>query len=151
MKISSESPHISADNQQRHALRTNTDERDQAVDANVGRCLGQVLSCVVVVWKTHRGGSVPRVYTERSDRPWVTLNLCMIRRYNLGEGDLASKIVEIKVVFSRVRTEPYPGCFPGYFPYRKFCKLCTTFIPVPGTCVRSVRTRHNTRGTGMPS
>ena len=53
---------------------------------------GQVLSCVVVVWSTHRGGLVPRVYTERSDRPWVTLNLCALRRYNLGEGDLVSTL-----------------------------------------------------------
>ena len=33
--------------------------------------LGRFLSCTVVVWNTHRGESVPRVYTERSDRPWV--------------------------------------------------------------------------------
>ena len=37
--------------------------------------------------RTHRGGSMPRVYTERSDRPWVTLNLCVIRLYSLqGKG-----------------------------------------------------------------
>ena len=29
-------------------------------------------------------------------------------------------------------------------------KFCTTFIPVLGTCVSSVRTWHNTRGAGMP-
>ena len=33
---------------------------------------------------------------------------------------------------------------------RNCCKFCTTFIPVPGTCVSSVRPWHNTRGTGMP-
>ena len=33
-----------------------------------GRRPGQVLSGVVVVLSTHRGGLVPRVYTERSDR-----------------------------------------------------------------------------------
>ena len=71
-------------------MRTNTDGRDQADDANVGRYLWQVLSCMVVVWRTHRGGSVPRVYTERSGRPWVTLKLCVMRRYNLGGGDLVS-------------------------------------------------------------
>ena len=45
----------------------------------VGRCYSivdaNVFSCVVVVW-THRGRSVPQVYTERNERPWVTLNLC---------------------------------------------------------------------------
>ena len=61
-----------------------------AVGANVGRCPWQVLSCVVVVWRTHRGGLVPRVYTERSEGLLVTLNLCVMRRYNLGEGDLVS-------------------------------------------------------------
>ena len=57
---------------------------------HVGRCPWRVLSCVVVVWRTHRGGLVPRVYTERSDRPWVTLSLCVMimRRYILGEGGL---------------------------------------------------------------
>ena len=35
--------------------------------------------------------SVPRVFTERSEVPLVTLNLCLMRRYNLGEGDLVSK------------------------------------------------------------
>ena len=34
--------------------------------------------------------SVPRVFTERSEVPLVTLNLCVMRRYNLGEGDLVS-------------------------------------------------------------
>ena len=51
---------------------------------------------------------------------------------------------------------------PGYYPYpellrvlynihtrtKNFCEFCTTFIPVPGTSVRSVRPCHNTRGTG---
>ena len=32
---------------------------------------------------THIGGLVPRLYTQRSDRPWVTLNLCVMRPYNL--------------------------------------------------------------------
>ena len=31
---------------------------------------------------------------------------------------------------------------------RTFCELYRTFIPVPGTSVRSVRPRHSTRGTG---
>ena len=49
-----------------------------------------VYFCVVVVWRTYRGGLVPRVFTERSEEPLVTLNLCvmMMRRYHLGEGDL---------------------------------------------------------------
>ena len=34
--------------------------------------------------------SVPRVFTERSEVPLVTLNLCVMRRYHLGEGDLVS-------------------------------------------------------------
>ena len=56
----------------------------------VGRCPWQILSCVVEMWRTHRGGSVPRVFTERSEGPVVTLNLCVMRRYYLGEGDLVS-------------------------------------------------------------
>ena len=59
-------------------------------------------------------------------------------------------ITRFKVAVCRVRTEPYTGYFPGYYPYRKFCKFCTAFILVPGTSVRSVRPKHNTRGTGMP-
>ena len=31
---------------------------------------------------------------------------------------------------------------------KNFCEFCTTFIPVPGTSIRSVRPCHNTRGTG---
>ena len=30
---------------------------------------------------------------------------------------------------------PYPSFFPEYYPYRKFCKFCTAFIPVPGNSV----------------
>ena len=39
--------------------------------------------------------SVPRVYTERNG-PLATLNLCVMRmrRYNLGEGDLASTSIQ---------------------------------------------------------
>ena len=33
---------------------------------------------------------MPRVFTERSEVPLVTLNLCVMRRYNLGEGHLVS-------------------------------------------------------------
>ena len=41
----------------------------------VGRTPWQALSCVVVVWRTPPpGGSVPRVFTERSEGPVVTLN-----------------------------------------------------------------------------
>ena len=36
--------------------------------------------------------SVPRVCTERSEVPLVTLNLCVMKRYNLGEGDLVSTL-----------------------------------------------------------
>ena len=56
----------------------------------MGQSPWQILSCVVVVWRTHRGGLVPPVFKERSEVPLVTLNLCVMRRYNLGEGDLAS-------------------------------------------------------------
>ena len=36
----------------------------------------------------------------------------------------------LEVVFCRVRTEPYPRYFPGYYPYRNLCKFSsTTFIP----------------------
>ena len=37
--------------------------------------------------------SVPQVFTERSEVPLVTLDLCVMRRYNLGEGDLVSTAV----------------------------------------------------------
>lgn len=49
---------------------------------------------MVVMWSTHRGLSVPRVYdTDRSDTPCgVTLNLRVIRRYYLGEEDLVSTV-----------------------------------------------------------
>ena len=42
------------------------------------------------MWRTHRGGAISRVVnTERSPgRPLVTLNLCVMRRYYIGEGDL---------------------------------------------------------------
>ena len=51
-------------------------KRDQPDDANLGRCPWQVPSWVVVVWRTHRGGPVPRVYTEeRSDETLGDLEL----------------------------------------------------------------------------
>ena len=67
-----------------------------------------------------------------------------------------------KVVFCRVGTEPYPGCLPRVLPYKNFCEICRTFIPVPGTSVSSARHSYpypellsalyagatNTRGTG---
>ena len=31
---------------------------------------------------------MPRVFTERGEVPLVTVNLCVMRRYNLGEWDL---------------------------------------------------------------
>ena len=51
-------------------------------------------------------------------------------------------------MFCRVRTEPYPGVTRT----RNLCKFCTydVRIPVPGTCLSSVRPWHNTRGTGLP-
>ena len=66
---------------------------DPTDDANVG-LWPRAGSRALVVWRTHGGGSVPRVYTERSDRPWVALNLSVIvmGRYNLGEGGLASTL-----------------------------------------------------------
>ena len=67
-----------------------------------------------------------------------------------------------KVVFCRVRTEPYPGIYPWYYPTKNLCKFCrtfipvprtsftccTTFIPVPGTSVSSVRPCHKYAGYG---
>ena len=47
----------------------------------VGRSPGQVFSYVVVVWRTHRGGLVSRVFSES---PMSTSNLCVMRRYYLG-------------------------------------------------------------------
>lgn len=44
--------------------------------------------CLVVMWNIHRGGSVPRVCTERRNRPrGVALNLFI---YYLGEWGLVS-------------------------------------------------------------
>ena len=60
--------------------------------AYVGRNPGQVISHVVVLWRTHRGGLVSRVLGERSESPILTLNLCVRRRYYLGEGDLVSTL-----------------------------------------------------------
>ena len=37
---------------------------------------------------TEVGRCLARVFTERSEVPLVTLNLCVMRRYNLGEDDL---------------------------------------------------------------
>ena len=52
-----------------------------------GGAAGRFSLVVWLLWRTHRGGLVPRVHKERSDRPFgVTLNLCAMRRYYLGEG-----------------------------------------------------------------
>ena len=79
------------------ALRTNTKGKGQArrrQSPSRGRQCGadaaDRVSGVVVVWRRQGGGSVPQVYTERSGRPWVTLNFCVLRRYDLEEGDLVS-------------------------------------------------------------
>ena len=55
--------------------------------ANVGRCAWEVISCAVVAWRPHRGGSVPPVFTERREVPLVALNLCVTMRCDLGERD----------------------------------------------------------------
>ena len=34
------------------------------------------------------------------------------------------------------------GFYPGYYPTKNFCKLCRTFIPVPGSYVSSVLHTH---------
>ena len=67
-------------------------------------------------------------------------------------------------MFCRVRTERYPGYFPGHYPYPELlcvlysttftsvpgnsASVFTTFIPVPGTSIKYVRPFDNTRGTG---
>ena len=38
---------------------------------------------------------MPRIYTERSGRPWGALKLCIVRRYSLREGDLVSTRLRI--------------------------------------------------------
>ena len=43
-----------------------------------GDAPGRFLSCVVVVWSTHRAGWVPRVYTERSGKPWVVVVVVVV-------------------------------------------------------------------------
>ena len=64
----------------------------------------------------------------------------------------------------RFKSNSSPGgaYLPGYYPCpellwvlynirtrtKNFCEFCTTFIPVPGTSLRSVRPCHNTQGTG---
>ena len=60
----------------------------------MGRSPWQVLSCVVVVWRTHRG-QVGASGLHGTDL--VTLNLCVMRRYNLGEGDLVSTYIWIYI------------------------------------------------------
>ena len=58
---------------------------------SVGRRPWQVLSCGCGVEDRHTEvRSVPGVFTERSEVPLVTFNLCVMRRYNLGERDLVS-------------------------------------------------------------
>ena len=45
--------------------------------------------------------SVPRVFTERNEVPLVTLNYkYVMRRYNLGEGDLVSTHFVLKLMNS---------------------------------------------------
>ena len=72
----------------------------------------------------------------------------LVRILRTAEGCRANSLALQEVVFCRVRPERYPGYFPRNYPY--FCTFCATSIPVHGTCVRSVRHWHNTRGTGMP-
>ena len=55
--------------------------------------------------------SVPRVFTERSEVPLVTLNLCVMRRYNLGEGDLVFTLPSIKYPYKY--HEPSLGLWLG--------------------------------------
>ena len=44
---------------------------------------------------TEEGGSAPRVYAERSDKTLgATLNLCIMRRHDLGEGDFVSTYIQ---------------------------------------------------------
>ena len=73
-------------------------QRNVSKAVSVGWSPGQVLPCVVVVWRSHRGRSVPGVFTERSGGPLVTLNFCVMRRYKLGEGDLVSTFLFILFV-----------------------------------------------------
>ena len=68
-----------------------------------------------------------------------------------------------KVGFCRVRTNHTRGIYPGYYPTKKFCEFCRTFIPVPGTSGSYVRHSYpypellevlyasatNTRGTAI--
>ena len=86
-----------------HRLSTSTVKVQQlpcpAGDDNVGRCPCRVLPCVVMVWRTRRGGSVPRVFTEGSEVSLVTLNLCVMRRYNVGEGDRVSTSIRFDISY----------------------------------------------------
>ena len=53
----------------------------------MGRSPSQVLSRVVVAWRTHpEVRSVPRVFTERSEVTLVTLNVCNEAVLSWGRG-----------------------------------------------------------------
>ena len=92
------------------------------------------------MWRTHRGRSVPRIYTQRSDRPWVTLNLCVMRRYNVGERDLVPTLLILLTtrlhrpqhrkktldIFSPIIIET--GVWPKSSPHKAWCN---TVIVLP--------------------
>ena len=55
------------------------------------------ISCLVMVWNAYRGGCVPRgLHGTEYQTLGVTLNLCTMRLYNLGERDLVYTQLHIK-------------------------------------------------------
>ena len=70
------------------------------------------LSCVMV-WKTLRGGSVPRVYTERSDaRPWVQLQAKTRISRQLPINSMTDLATYIYIKFRSIRSKT--GTFPRF-------------------------------------
>ena len=71
-------------------------------------------------------------------RAWTTRKPAQRKRHGFEPlQSLRHHVHGCKVVFRRVRTEPYPAKFLGYYPYRNYFKCCMTFISVLGTSVSS--------------
>ena len=76
-------------------------------------------------------------------KPWVrfiepasaakTLHIIKIKTHS------SCEIEHFKVLFCRVLTKRTEGIYPGYYPPKILCKICRTFLPVPGTSGSSVR------------
>ena len=80
------------------------------------------------------------MWSEQSERPWIALNLCIKRRYDLGQGDLVSTttvfeyaaVASVQVLLSCYflsRTSSHSSLASrGFFV---FCSLLLAEIPRP--------------------